>query len=112
MDSIVNIREAHHTDKTAAPQPDLGKIKKGSQKAMQLSSIEEQIFYQICHQLQTPSAKVSSEKFSICLKLINKSTLLKKTNNMRGRSWNKSGRGKKEKTLITKGAVASMIRKS
>ena len=83
LDSIVqDIRQAHVTDRTTAePQPTFTVVKEKFDRAMQLGSNEERVIHEVCDQMQIPFEKIASEDFSVFMRMLSLSKLLKNPNN-------------------------------
>lgn len=85
LDSIVQgIREARVADRTTAdPQLTFTKIKEKFDRAMELGSNEERVIHEFCDRMQIPFDKIASEDFSVFIRILSLSKLLKSPNNMR-----------------------------
>lgn len=94
---IKDIRDAHLKDRTTADsQLDLDEIKQGLTDTINLSGSEDALIRVFCEQMDIPYDKLTSEEFTVFMRILSKSNHLKNSKNMRGKTalYQKHGKGK------------------
>ena len=87
---IKDIRDAHVNDRTTAdPQPGLEDIRQQLRQTMDRYSGEEAMIRIFCEKLSIPYDKLTSEEFSVFMRILSKSQLAANPYNMRGRGGRK-----------------------
>lgn len=101
MDCIIrDIRDAHVKDRTTADiQPELEEIKQDLYEAVDFSGAEDALIRVFCEQMDIPYEKLTSEEFTVFMRILSKSNHLKNPQNMRGKSSpsQKHGKGKRKR---------------
>ena len=83
---IKDIRDAHVNDRTTAdPQPSLEDIKQQLNQTLDMYNGEEAMIRMFCEQMAIPYDKLTSEEFTVFMRILSKSQLVTNPFNMRGK---------------------------
>ena len=83
---IKDIRDAHVNDRTTAdPQPNVEEIKQKLSRTLGRYSGEEAMIRIFCEQMAIPYDKLTSEEFTVFMRILSKSQLATNPYNMRGK---------------------------
>ena len=83
---IKDIRDAHVDDRTTAdPQPSLEDIRQQLNQTLDMYNAEEAMIRMFCEQMAIPYDKLTSEEFTVFMRILSKSQLVTNPFNMRGK---------------------------
>ena len=83
---IKDIRDAHVNDRTTAdPQPSLEDIRQQLSQTLDMYKGEEAMIRMFCEQMAIPYDKLTSEEFTVFMRILSKSQLVTNPFNMRGK---------------------------